>query len=559
VGEEVHARGEVLSPPPADLPPEDSPTAFVRRTAVMSVGTSLSRLTGFLRLAALTYALGVAQTRLADAYNVANNTPNIVYELVLGGILTSVFVPVFVEWLETRGRDEATEVARSVITIALVVLSAIALVTMLAAPWIVRLYTLLAPAKQAASERQLATFLLRWFMPQIVFYGVGAAAIGLLNAHRKFAVPMFAPILNNLIVVATFVTFAALPGPRTPGPTTITTAQRYVLGIGTTLGVIGMTLVLLPALRVVGFRFRFRLHWNHEAVRRIARLAMWTFVYVAVNQVGLFVIIVLAGRDTGAYAAYTAAFILFQLPHAIFAVSIFTALLPAMSSRWAEGDADGFRTLLSQGIRATGTVVVPAALGYIVLATPIVRLLLQHGETRPSDAELIADVLVFFSMGLLSFSGFQLLLRAFYSMQDTRTPALINIAAVAVNTGANLLYFFTFHMGVKGLALGYATAYTFASIVAGAVIRKRLGGLDGRRIASALSRTLIAGAATAGAAWVTAWVLGRALGTITLGARALQVFAAIGAGLLVFAGSALILRVEEVDVFRRMLRSRLSR
>lgn len=150
-----------MTPGPAALPPEESAASFVRHTAVMSIGTGLSRVTGFLRLAALTYALGVAQTRLADAYNVANNTPNIVYELVLGGILTSVFVPVFVEWLHVRGRDQAREVARSVMTIAIVVLSAITVVTILAAPWIVRLYTLRVPAAAAEGERALATFCLR--------------------------------------------------------------------------------------------------------------------------------------------------------------------------------------------------------------------------------------------------------------------------------------------------------------------------------------------------------------------------------------------------------------
>jgi putative peptidoglycan lipid II flippase len=439
------------------------------------------------------------------------------------------------------------------------VLAAIMVVTMVAAPWIVRLYTLRVTGPEAEAERELATFLLRWFMPQIVFYGVGAVAIGLLNAHRRFAVPMFAPILNNLIVVATFVTFAAISGtdPRTPG--NITTAQRYVLAIGTTFGVVAMTAVLWPAMRTIGFRFRWRLRWRDEAVVRIARLALWTFVYVMVNQLGLFVVIVLAGGDSGGYTAYTAAFILFQLPHAIFAVSIFTALVPAMSSRWSERDITGFRAFLAQGIRATAFILIPAALGYLALATPIVRLLLQHGQTGPKDTRLIAGILTLFAVGLFSFSTFQLLLRAFYSMQDTRTPALINVAAVALNTGVNFLYFFAFDLGVKGLALGSATAYTFASIVAVAVIRKRLGGIEGRRILSGIGRTLVAATATAATAWLAGRLIGRALGTAGLLTQAIQVVGAVGAGLLVFAALALILRIEEVDVVRGALIARFRR
>src|SRR5438876_11211911 len=205
----------------------------------MAVGTTISRLTGFLRLAAMAYALGVVAVR-ADAYNVANNTPNIIYELVLGGVLTSVFVPVFVEWLATRGRDEAWDVARSVLSIAAVVLTGIMVVTIAAAPWIVRLYTLNVKPDRLGPERGLATFFLRWFMPQIVFYGIGSVATGLLNAHRRFAVPMFAPILNNLLVIGTMGLFVALPGPAHPTVDGVTAAQRYVLAVGTTLGVVGM-------------------------------------------------------------------------------------------------------------------------------------------------------------------------------------------------------------------------------------------------------------------------------------------------------------------------------
>jgi putative peptidoglycan lipid II flippase len=445
----------------------------------MSVGTALSRITGFLRLTAMAYAIGVAHSRVADAYNVANNTPNIIYELVLGGILTSVVVPVFVEWLDKRTREEAWDVALSVLLIGLLVLSGIMLVTILAAPVIVRLYTLQLHGPGAEAERDLATFFLRWFMPQIVFYGLGAVVTGLLNAHRKFAVPMFAPILNNVIVIGTMVAFAVMSPQRKPALSGITTAQKLVLAVGTTLGVVAMTVVLVPSLRRLGFRFRWRFDWHHEAVRRIARLALWVFVYVVMNQLGLLVVIILAAGDVE-YTAFQAAFILFQLPHAIFAVSIMTALLPALSSRWAAGDRDGFRALLARGLRSTAFVVIPAAFGYIALAQPIVRLLLQHGAASAATTQVTADILVYFSLGLFSFSAFQLLLRAYYATQNTRTPALINVAAVTLNTGVNFLYFFTFGLGVKGLALGHATAYTFAAIMAALLIRRKLSGLEGR-------------------------------------------------------------------------------
>jgi len=534
--------GVDLRPPSEEA--DDTGAGLLRSTAVMSVGTGLSRLTGFLRLSAMAYALGVASSRIADAYNVANNTPNIVYELILGGVLTSVFVPVFVEWLDRRGPEEAWEVARRVMTIAVVSLTAIAALVIVLAPWIVHLYTVRLPAgPDSDAERAAATFFLRWFMPQIVFYGVGAVATGLLNAHRRFAAPMFAPILNNLIVIATMVAFVVLPGPPFPTPEGITTAQRYVLAIGTTLGVVAMTAALWPALRRIGFRFRWRWQWRSEAIRRIRQLALWVFLYVLVNQIGLVVVIVLATGSTD-YATYTSAFILFQLPHAIFAVSIMTALLPALSSRWADRDVDEFRSMLARGIRYTALVVLPAAAGYVVLAGPIVRLLLQHGVTDASRAAEVARVLQFFAIGLFSFSAFQLLLRAYYAMQDTRTPALVNIAAVAVNTAANIVLFHL--LGVRGLALGFASAYTFGAVVLVVLIRRRLGGMEGRTILEGLGKVVVASGVTAAAAWGASHLLARVFGTATVPEQMVQVLGSVGAGLLVFVAMALLLRMEDL-------------
>jgi putative peptidoglycan lipid II flippase len=238
---------------------------------------------------------------------------------------------------------------------------------------------------------------------------------------------------------------------------------------------------------------------------------------------------------------------------------VFTALLPAMSSRWVDGDRQAFRELLARGIRWTAVIVVPAALGYLVLAVPIVRLLLQHGVTGPRSTDLVAGILVFFSLGLFSFSTFQLLLRAYYSMQDTRTPALVNIAAVGLNVLVDLLFVLALGMGVKGLALGHATAYTFGSIALLAMIRRRLGGLDGRRIVSGLSRTFIAAGITTAVAWSVARAIGGWVGTATLGGQAAQVLGAVAAGILAFVAAALMLRVDEVDVVRRQLAARWHR
>jgi putative peptidoglycan lipid II flippase len=529
---------------------DDSTRAVVRHSAVMSVGTALSRVTGFLRLAAMAYALGVAESRLADAYNVANTTPNIVYDLALGGIISSVFIPVFVERLESESRDHAWHTARAVLTFAVLVLGSVAILGILFSGPIIRLYTYRASGPQAEAARELASFFLKWFMPQILFYGLGAGvATGLLNAHRRFAAPMFAPILNNLTAMATFLTFAALPGGTRPD--TITDAQRYVLAVGTTLGVFFMTVALWPSLRRLGFRYRWTLDLADPGFRKIARLAGWAFVYVVINQVGLLVVIVLAAGVQGGYSAYVSAFIFFQLPYAIFAVSIMTALLPTLSSRWAEGGRETFRLQLAQGLRGTAFIVIPAAFGYGALAQPIIRLLLQHGVMRAESTELVAGVLTIFSLGLFSFCAFQLLLRAFYAMQDTRTPALINLGAVALNTVVNVLYFR--YLRVEGLALGHATAYTFAAIVSVLILRRRLGGLEGRRLVPAVGRIALAGLATGAVAYVVARWVGGTLGTVGLGPQLVQVTSAVVAGGLAFLAIAAAFRMPELALIKQMV------
>ena len=202
-----------------------------------------------------------------------------------------------------------------------------------------------------ASDRQqqieLGTFFLRWFMPQIVFYGIGAIAGGLLNANRRFAAPMFAPILNNLVVIGTFGLYAWMLHGAKPSVEGITGAQKAVLALGTTLGVVAMTAALWPSLRRMGYRWHLRFDWNHPALRRLARLAGWVFLYVAANQAAYFIVIILCRHvQQGGITAYAAAFIVFSLPHAIFVVSIFTALLPGMSAQWAEGRPEGVRSAL---------------------------------------------------------------------------------------------------------------------------------------------------------------------------------------------------------------------
>ena len=542
-------------PPPeelpelVELPEEDSRAAYARNTAVMTVGTTLSRITGFLRIAAQTAALGVLVGSLGDTYTRANTTPNIVYELILGGILTSIFVPVFVEWRNKYGREAAWDVGRRVLTLALVVLSVVTVLGMIFAPQIMRLYLVFSDAADRESQIELGAYLLRWFMPQIVFYGIGAVASGLLNSERRFAAPMFAPVLNNLVAIATFVGYAMLRSSATPSVDQITTMEKLVLGAGTTLGVVAMTVALWPSLRSIGFRWKLTGGWNHPAVRRLGKLSLWVIVYVFANQVAYLVINILAGGigDGPLPDLRHRVHRLLVAARDLRRLDLHRACYPACPQQWTDGRPAGVVALLSRGIRDTAVVIVPAAFAFVVIAVPIVRLLLQYGEAGPQDTALIARTLQGFALGLPFFSIFQLLTRTFYAMQDSRTPALVNVGAALVTIVIDVVFTVVLDWDVPGLAMGHAISYAFATAVALFLLRGRLRSLDGARIWRTIGKVVPAAALTAGAAWLVATGAGHVVDTATVVGRIVQVGSAIAVGLGVYLAATLMLHIEEVD------------
>jgi putative peptidoglycan lipid II flippase len=541
------------------LPAEPS---LARSTLLMASGTLLSRITGLLRVTVLVGTLGVSESRLADVYNIANTTPNIIYELVLGGILSSIFVPVFVEVRRTRGFRQANYVANAVMTVAAVTLILLALVTVLAAPWIIRLYIHSGSPAERAEAQRIGGQLLAMFMPQIVFYGVGAVMTGLLNANRRFGVPMYAPVLNNLVVIAVGLSFHALIGGRVPELGELTAAEKGLLGVGTTLGVVAMTMVQWPFLRRVGFRFSFVWNLRDQAIRKMARLSAFTVGYVVTNQLGYLIIPVLAYGVQGGYTAYANSFIFFQLPHGVFAVSVMTALLPPLSEQALAKDWGSFQATLSRGIRLTAAILLPATIGYLILAGPIVDLLLAHGVVSPNSNStvLLTRTMVMFVLGLVPFSTFQLLLRAFYAIQNTRTTFLVNIASVGTNVVANLLLFWLLPepWKVPGLALGSSIAYSVGSVLLLSRLAPRIGGLELRPILRVLARMLLASLIMGVATALVAGLVDAIAGDGTLGSL-LTVAAGVAVGLATYLLAARLLRIGELGLVLNLVRRRAGR
>lgn len=534
-------------------PREQQHASLMRASAIMSVGTTLSRLTGFVRVAVIAWAIGATESKLADTYNLANSMPNIVYNLVLGEVLATVFVPVFVEQIRKRSQEESWTLASSMLNLALLISGAFTVVTVAIAPWLMKLYTFHTDAAVRHQEEIVGTFFLRIFLPQMIFYALGSVATGLLNAYRRFAAPMFAPILNNLVVIATFIAFRQMHRGRVTQLGGLTTGDKLLLALGTTAGVIAMTLVLLPALRALPGRWSLRaLRWRDPAVRRVGTLARFTLGYVAVNQIGLWVVLALANARTGGVTVFQQSYILYQLPYGIFAVSIMTALVPTLSEHFVDGDMASARRDVSLGLRTTTFIVAPAAAGFIALSVPVIRLLLQHGTFSPRSTSLNASTFALMTTGLVAFAVFQQLTRAFYTMQDARTPFYVNIAVNIVQVGAAIGLFAI--AGVGGLALSHALSYWTGTSIALVLLRRRLGGIDGARLASSGARIAIGAAATGVVAWLVAEALAPAGIQPSLGAQLMQVVTAVGAGLATYAAAARLLRMPEFGPMLSMMK-----
>ncbi|HSS09064.1 MAG TPA: murein biosynthesis integral membrane protein MurJ [Acidimicrobiales bacterium] len=502
---------EALSPPPPPTPPapapasDDSlPSSFSRNTAVMAAGTLLSRLTGFGRVIALVWAFHL--TRLADVYNIANTVPNLLYDLVLGGVLSATLVPVFVDYLGRKDEEESWRAISAVVTAITVTLAGLTVVFWLIAPALIRFYLMLNHTASAADQRAIGTTLLRLFVPQLFLLGGIAVTTALLNARRHFAVPAFSPVLNNLITIAAIVATRLVASSLGLGDFRHDRAALLLLGLGTTAGYLVQLVVQLPPL----FRGRFRLRpvWDlsHPAVRTVLRLSLWTFGAVVMNQIAFNLILVLAGKKAGDVTVFNTAFQFFQLPYAIFAVSIASVITPDLAERWTERDVAGFRRQMASGLRLTLAIMVPAAVGYILLAHPFLELVFRHGSFSAGDAHRIGTVVAFFALGLPGFSVFLLLMRGYQAMQDTRSMFWLYVVENGVTVVlAGALYPV---MGVNGLALGWVVAYTIGTVVAFLHLRTRTRGLEGRATASALVRVGLASVAMAAVVWLLRLLIG---------------------------------------------------
>ena len=518
----------------------------VRSSIPVAVGTALSRLTGMARLAAMAYALGF--DRLADSYNLANTTPNIVYELLLGGVLSATLVPLFVDFRD-KGDDEGTSAVVTMVGLALVVLTGLGII---AAPLVVRLYSLRLSDATAIAQQEVATDLLRMFMPQMLFYGITAIATALLNARRRFAAPAVTPVFNNLLVTAIFLALPQLAdGPLTLQNVRDDPGTLLLLGLGTTAGIAAMALPLIPAVVRTGIRLRPVFKLRHPAVIKVLRLSGWTAGYVAANQIALWIILVLANGTKGGVSIYQGAYIFFQLPHGLVAVSLMTTLTPELAETAARRDFTSFRRNFGLGLRLMTLVILPASAGLAVLAEPVVSVLIQRGALTAAQSALTADCVALFTVGLLPFSLYLYALRGFYALHDTRTPFVLNCWENLINVGlAAGLYPF---LGVRGLALAFSLAYAVSALMTLQSLSNRIAGIGlDVRSRQVIARTTLAVAVMTAAVILALLALPDRLPALV------DVVVGVVVGVAVYGGALSAMRVREIAEIVRRLRRRRS-
>ncbi len=530
----------------------------------MSAITALSRITGYVRILVLAYALGAttlvsfrgSRVGIADSYNLANVIPNIIFDLLVGGVLYSLFVPLMVEKMAAGDDEEISHVASSMINATGLFTLLLSAAGMVLAEPITRLMT----ASKSAADAALAIWFFRFFAWQIFFYGLASAFTGILNAYRHFVAPTAAPVINNVVAIATGAAFAFL------APKDFALALG-ILAVGTTAGVASMALFQLFPLLKIGIKYRLVLDLAHPSIKKLGRLTVPMLAYTTLGQIGLWVANVIAWRYTGGVTGFQYAWQFFQLPYAVFAVSIITAIYPELSEYAASADMRRLKRMISVGIRSIGLVMIPMSVLFALLSKPIIQVALQYGKFDSSATAITSSMLFYLGFGIYFYSILLLMIKVFYAMQDTLTPLKLNAFSVPLNIALNLVL--VRYMGVAGLALAQTLTFAASAVAIAYLLRRRVGPLGFGGMAGANAKYLAAGAVLgavslasfriiAGSYWDLSFGvggIGKLAGALS---RAGQLLAAACLGLVAYLAVIFALKVEEVDAIKSFGRRLLS-
>jgi putative peptidoglycan lipid II flippase len=531
----------------ADESRPDVSRSLARSAGLIGATTLTSRVLGLVREQVMAYFFGASNA--VDAFNVAFRVPNLVRDLFAEGAMSAAFVPTFTRTVAQEGRDAAFRLGHSVVTAVLVSTAIFAVLGMVFADPLVR--RLAADYALVPGKIELTVLLTRTMMPFLMLVATAAVAMGMLNSLDRFFVPALAPAVFNVCSILT--TIALLPILGRMGVPTI-----LAMAVGVLAGGVGQVAIQWPALRREGYRYQPMLDLEARGLRDVLLLMGPGTLGLAATQVNVFVNTWLATSEgTGAVSWLNYAFRLMYLPLGLFGVSIATASIPRIARRAAANDRDGLRQTISTGVSMMLALTVPATLGLVVLARPIVALLFERGHFTPADTAATAGALMCYAIGLSGYSIVKVATPTFYAIGRSRVPVVVSAAAIALNIVLNLMLVRA--LGYRGLALGTSLAALANAATLLVLLRRELNGLHASHMASVTFRMLGAGVVMALVAWAVEHELAARLTGHGLVIQLARVGLAIVCGLATLTVAARLLRVKEFAEVTSALLSRVVR
>jgi putative peptidoglycan lipid II flippase len=505
-----------------------------------------SRILGLARDQVLAHQFGASAAM--DAYNVAFRVPNLLRDLFAEGAMSAAFVPTFTKQLTSSGKESAWRLGNNVVNALLVVTGCLVVLGIIFAEPLVRAFT---AERFTLAQLPLTVQLARIMLPALTCIAIAAAFMGMLNSLHHYFIPALSPAMFNVVTIACV--FALVPILPAFGIEPIA-----AVAIGTLLGGVAQLALQWPTLRREGFQYRPVLDWSDAGLRRVLVLMGPGTAGLAATQVNIMVNQLLAtGTFDGAASSLQYAFRLMYLPIGLFGVSIATATLPAVSRQHTFDDQPAVRDTVAGGLSLMLMLNVPATVGLMVLAEPIVRVIFEHGEFTAMHTLWTAGALRFYAIGLLAYSVVRIVSPVFYALGRNRTPVIVSIATVVVNASLNIALVRV--LGFRGLALGTSIAALFNAAVLLTLLRRHLGGLQEGRLASLFARVVVASAVMGAAASVADGALESVLPGDGVVTQIVRLASTIGVALAVLAGASWLLRIREFTESVSLVTKRLRR
>jgi putative peptidoglycan lipid II flippase len=520
---------------------------LARSAGVFGVATITSRILGLARDQVIAYYFGAGDAN--DAFRVASRIPNLVRELFAEGAMSAAFVPTFTRQLTLEGRERSWRLASSVINALLIVTGVIVVFGIVFAEPLVRLFA--SEFSAVPGKIELTIYLTRIVFPFLTLVAVAAVLMGMLNSLGHFFIPALSPAMFNVAVIV--MSLALIPFSSSLGIQPIT-----IVAIATLVGGIGQLAIQWPPLRKEGFRYRLVLDLKDEGLHRVLLLMGPGTIGMAATQINVFVNTVLAtGEGTGAVSWLDFAFRLMYLPIGLFGVSIATAATPAISRMVAEQNFARIRSTLAHALGLMLFLNLPATIGLIVLARPIVAVIFQHGNFTEADTIATAAALQLYAIGLIGYSIVRIISPTFYALGRSRIPVMVSAGSVLVNIALNVTLVRS--LGYRGLALGTSMTAIVNASVQLFLLRREIHGIEGSRIAASFARVMIASAVMGAVTWGAHLLMLNVLPGAALSTQMIRLLVTIGASLAALVAVAQLLRIEEFAEARDLILGRLKR